>query len=34
MAKSGELRELERRITEEKVFAYLKEQSEISVGAS
>ncbi len=34
MAKSGELRDLERRITEEKVFAYLKEQSEISVGAS
>ncbi len=34
MAKSGELRELERRITEEKVFEYLKEQSEISIGGS
>lgn len=34
MAKSGDLRDLERRITEEKVFAYLKEQSEISVGGS
>jgi trigger factor len=34
MAKSGELRDLERRITEEKVFEYLKAQSEISVGGS
>jgi trigger factor len=34
MAKSGELRDLERRITEEKVFEYLKEQSEISIGGS
>jgi trigger factor len=34
MAKSGELRDLERRITEEKVFEYLKEQSEISAGGS
>ncbi|UCF18844.1 MAG: trigger factor [Gemmatimonadota bacterium] len=28
LAKSGEIRELERRITEEKVFRYLREQSE------
>jgi len=34
MAKSGELRDLARRITEEKVFEYLKEQSEITVGGS
>lgn len=34
MAKSGELRDLERRITEEKVFGYLKEQSEITIGGS
>ncbi|UCC73403.1 MAG: trigger factor [Gemmatimonadota bacterium] len=34
MAKSGELRELEQRITEQKVFKYLREQSEISTGGS
>jgi trigger factor len=34
VAKSGELRDLERRITEEKVFEFLKEQSEISIGGS
>lgn len=34
MAKSGDLRDLERRITEEKVFKYLKEQSEIAIGGS
>ncbi len=32
MAKSGELRDLERHLTEEKVFSYLKEQSEITTG--
>ncbi|UCC49473.1 MAG: trigger factor [Gemmatimonadota bacterium] len=31
LAKSGELRDLERRITEEKVFKFLKEQSDIEV---
>jgi trigger factor len=34
LAKSGELRDLERSITEEKVFEYLREQSEISIGGS
>ncbi len=34
LAKAGELRDLERRITEEKVFEYLREQSEISTGGS
>ncbi len=34
LAKTGELRDLERRITEEKVFEYLREQSEISTGGS
>ena len=34
LAKTGELRDLERRITEEKVFEYLREQSEISAGGS
>ena len=34
LAKSGELRDLERRITEEKVFKFLREQSDIEVGGS
>jgi FKBP-type peptidyl-prolyl cis-trans isomerase (trigger factor) len=34
LAKSGELRDIERRITEEKVFGFLREQSEIEVGGS
>jgi trigger factor len=34
LAKSGELGEIERRITEERVFEFLKEQSEIEVVGS
>ena len=34
LAKSGELRDIERRIAEEKVFKYLREQSEIQVVGS
>jgi trigger factor len=34
LAKSGELRDLERGITEEKVFKYLREQSEIDEGGA
>ena len=33
LAKSGELRDIEHRITEQKVFEYLREQSEIEVGS-
>jgi trigger factor len=33
LAKSGELRDLEHRITEQKVFEFLREQSEIEVGS-
>jgi trigger factor len=32
LSKSGELRDIERAIVEEKVFAFLREQSEIKVG--
>ena len=33
LAKSGELRDIERKITEQKVFEFLREQSEIGVGS-
>ena len=33
LAKSGELRDIERRMTEQKVFEFLREQSEIEVGS-